>query len=516
MTFAESLKVHRYYFIGLLLFLIVLYAKIVPDMVMDWYNDENYSHGFLVPLIAGYFVHARWSELKCAPVTPWKMGLLIVLFALFQLSIGWLGTEYFTMRSSLVVLLAGMLLSLFGTAVFRIVSLPLAYLSFMVPIPYIIYDALAFPLKMFVTKVSVMTLKAVGVVVLRDGNIIMFPATTLEVADACSGIRSLISLIALAVAYAFVIRIASWKRLVLVCSAIPIAVFTNSMRVIVTGFLAQYWGEKAASGFFHEFAGLAVFGMAMALLVFCGALLSMGDQKPKINEHQDNREASTIGSAEAHKLILGRRIPTYYFMTILFLFAAVGLYINLHKDLQVPIKKPFDQFPATIYGWHMVAEYSMSDSVLKVLKATDTLSRQYVNKDGKLASFYIGYHGGGKDSGAIHSPKHCLPGSGWFEVSTKKTELVLAGEKINLVNSVYQKGSSREVFIYWYQAHNKTLNDEYSLKLAEIINSVLYRRRDTAFIRISVPYETDQQAAIDLGEQFVRDLYPIIQTFLPV
>ena len=189
--------------------------------------------------------------------------------------------------------------------------------------------------------------------------------------------------------------------------------------------------------------------------------------------------------------------------------------ILLHHDLQVPIKKSFDQFPTVVSGWRMVGESYLSANVQKVLKASDTLSRQYVNTDGKKVSLYIGYHGGGKDSGGIHSPKHCLPGSGWYEVSTGKRVMELEGKGINLVQSVYQKGSDKEVFLYWFQARSKTINDEYSLKLAEITNSLLYRRRDTAFIRISVPFETDQQAAVAIGEHFLKDMFPAIQSFLP-
>jgi exosortase len=146
----------------------------------------------------------------------------------------------------------------------------------MVPLPYIVYDAIAFPLKLFVTRVSIYFLKLVGVVVLREGNVIMLPLTTLEVADACSGIRSLVSLLALSVAYAFFLKIAPARRALLVISAIPIAIAANAFRVIGTGLLAQYWGAQAAEGFFHEFAGLAVFAVAIASLVGVGALLSKG------------------------------------------------------------------------------------------------------------------------------------------------------------------------------------------------------------------------------------------------
>jgi len=525
MAFTESLKVFRWYLIGLLLLLFVLYAKIIPPMVQQWYQDENYSHGFIVPLIAGYFLYTRWDELKDAQVNPSKIGLAVIIFGLCQLLVAWLGVEYFTMRSSLIVLLAGLVLYFFGRNVFRIVTLPLAYLFFMIPIPYIIYDAVAFPLKLFVTKVSVGFLKLVGVVVLREGNIIMFPATTLEVADACSGIRSLISLLALAVAFAFFLRITPWKRWLLICSAVPIAIFTNALRVIVTGFLAQYWGAKAAEGFFHEFAGLAVFGLAMVMLVALGALLgkrgsvgSVGSGEALEAEKRLSVEAGRRESVEAVESGFASTLPrisAYPFIIVCLLLLVSGLYLNLHSDISVPMKKSFDQFPASISSWHMVGETYLSDNVQKVLKATDTLSRQYAQADGKRVSLYIGYHGGGKGSGGIHSPKHCLPGSGWYEVSTRKTELDLAGERIDLVQAVYQKGESREMFLYWFQARNKTMNDEYSLKMAEITNSMLYRRRDTAFVRISVPFETDEKAALALGESFVRDMYPAIQGFLP-
>jgi exosortase len=270
MTFLETLKKYRLQLIFTLPLLAWMYYRIVPDMVSVWYHDENYSHGFLVPIIAGYFLWQRWPTLKERQAKPDGLGLLVIIWGVFQLLVAWLGTEYFTMRTSLIVLLAGMTLFWFGRDVLKGMALPLGYLIFMVPIPYIIYDMVAFPLKLFVTKVSVTFLKIVGVVVIREGNIIMFPATTLEVADACSGIRSLISLLAIATAYAFLMKTSNVRRWFIIVSAVPIAVATNALRVIVTGILAQWWGARAAEGFFHEFAGMAVFVLAMVMLVAFG------------------------------------------------------------------------------------------------------------------------------------------------------------------------------------------------------------------------------------------------------
>jgi len=274
MTLLDSLKTEKVQFLILLILLAVLYRSVITDMALDWYQDANYSHGFVVPLISGYFLYEKREELQRAVVEPWWPGLALVLCGVVQLVVGWLATEFFTMRVSLVVVLAGLTLFFFGKGLFRLMLFPICYLLFMIPLPYIVYDAVAFPLKLFVTKASISFLKLVGVVVLSEGNIIMLPETTLEVADACSGIRSLLSLLALAVAYAFFLRLTPLKRTLLVLSAIPTAIFANSLRVIVTGFLAQYWGARAAEGFFHEFAGLAVFGLAMVILVSLGGVLA--------------------------------------------------------------------------------------------------------------------------------------------------------------------------------------------------------------------------------------------------
>ena len=203
------------------------------------------------------------------------------------------------------------------------------------------------------------------------------------------------------------------------------------------------------------------------------------------------------------------------FIAVFSLLIAVGLYLNLHRDLDVPLKKQFDQFPKTVIRWSMSGESSLSAEVQAVLKASDILMRQYVNGQGERVDLYIGYHDGGKGSGEIHSPKHCLPGSGWFEVSSARTRIPSAGGGLNLVRAVYQKGDSKVLFLYWFQVRGESLSQEYSLKAAEIANSILYRRRDAAFIRVSVPFQTSERQAAAIGECFVSDFLPAIQAFLP-
>lgn len=250
-----------------------LYWPVVVPMVKQWASDDNYSHGFLVPIISLYLAYMRKNELLDAVIRPCNYGILLVAFGLLMLILGWVATEYLTMRSSLVVVIAGLILYLLGWEIFKILLAPLCYLFLMVPIPAVLYDAAAFPLKLFVTKVSVLSMKALGIVVWQEGNILMFPNITLEVADACSGLRSIMSLLALGAAYAFVLHTKTRDRVILILSTLPIAVLTNTLRVVATGVLAQFFGSAAAEGFFHEFAGLFVFAAAVVMFVALGSAL---------------------------------------------------------------------------------------------------------------------------------------------------------------------------------------------------------------------------------------------------
>jgi exosortase len=272
-TIHQLSKYHLGLFVILVLGIVGIYAGILQNLYFAWMDDPNYSHGLLVPIISGYFIWQQREQLEKLEIKPATSGILLVIFALLVLFAGVAAQEYFSKRASLVFLLAGIVLFLLGWQWLKSLALPIGFLFFMIPLPYIVYDAMAFPLKLFVAKFSVIALKLMGVVVWREGNIIMFPQTTLEVADACSGLRSLMSLLALGVALAVLSQEKMSRRVVLVLMTIPIAIFTNMIRVIGTGFLAQYYGAAAAEGFFHEFAGMGVFVLAMVMLFVCSGVM---------------------------------------------------------------------------------------------------------------------------------------------------------------------------------------------------------------------------------------------------
>ena len=209
-------------------------------------------------------------------------------------------------------------------------------------------------------------------------------------------------------------------------------------------------------------------------------------------------------------------IQSWRFIIVYLLLAAAGAYVTFHKDIMVPTNTPLREFPTVNGEWRQSSRGEFSDEILQVLKPTDYLSAQYVNPRGDKVNLYIGYHGGGKGGGEIHSPKHCLPGAGWFMVSEQLLPLKINGRDLPVVQSVYQKGGEKELFIYWFRAKgDEAITSEVGLKLAQIRSSVVSRRRDATFIRISAPAGTDERSKQAAVNKFIQDFYPLFQKFLP-
>ena len=251
-----------------------LYGETAYVMGQWWKNDPNYSHGFLIPFISAWFLWQKKEDLRRISPEPVNWGAAVTILGLVLFLFGHLSGEFYVQRFSMVIVLAGTILFCFGYKSLKLTAFPLIFLIFMIPLPYLVYNAFAFPLKLLVSKLSVTSLQIMGIPVLREGNIIHLASTKLEVADACSGIRSIISLLAFSAALAVMIFKSHTKRWVLFSMAVPVAVCANAVRVIGTGYLAHYYGARAALGFFHEFAGLVIFAVAIVLQLFVMFLLS--------------------------------------------------------------------------------------------------------------------------------------------------------------------------------------------------------------------------------------------------
>jgi exosortase len=253
--------------------LLVVYWPVLTGLVRDWSTDDNYSHGFFIIPLAVYFAWERRAALAGAPMRPSPSGLVVAAGSLVLLVAGLLGAELFLSRVSIVGVITGAVLFLFGWPMLRIVAFPLAFMLLMIPLPAIIFNQIAFPLQLIASQFGESVIRAVNIPVLREGNVLVLANITLEVAEACSGIRSLISLLTLAIIFGYIGDSRNWARVLIAVSAVPVAVIANGARVAGTGVAAHYYGSAAAEGFFHEFSGWLVFIAAFAMMLVIHRLL---------------------------------------------------------------------------------------------------------------------------------------------------------------------------------------------------------------------------------------------------
>jgi len=239
---------------------------ILNHLVQQWATDEDVNHGFLVPLVAAWIAWGRRERILAMKLEPAWWGLGVMAWGAAQAYIGTLGAELFLQRSSFLILLVGALLTVGGTALVRELTFPLLLLPFMIPIPAVIYNSLTFPLQLFASRVAEWSLDLMGYPVLRDGNILELASQKLSVAEACSGIRSLLSLSFLSLVYAYFFDHRVWMRWVLLIATVPIAIIANAGRVTITGMLSEI-NPELARGFFHELEGYVIFVIAFVMLL---------------------------------------------------------------------------------------------------------------------------------------------------------------------------------------------------------------------------------------------------------
>ena len=259
---------------------VIVFWQVLVRLVDAWIVDGNYSHGFLIIPIALYFVWERRQRLSAAPFAPSAIGLVFLAAGIAVLLAGLWGSELFLSRIALLPVIAGIVLFLLGWNHLRILAFPIAFLFLMIPIPAIIFNQIAFPLQMFASRVGEWAISAVGIPVLREGNVLILAHTTLEVAEACSGIRSLVSLITLGIVYGYFMDQRTWVRMLIVASAVPVAILANGARVAGTGMAAHWIGKEAAEGFLHEFSGWIVFLFAFVMILAIQKLIAKVAPKP--------------------------------------------------------------------------------------------------------------------------------------------------------------------------------------------------------------------------------------------
>lgn len=495
---------------GLLLF---LYAAVLPKLGHDWLNDENYSHGLLIPFVIGFIVWTEFSALKSMrrTVNLWSGGSIIAV-ALLMFLAGTLGAELFVQRVSMVVMLAGVVIYFFGGQILRALTVPFLLLIFAIPIPQIIFNQIAFPLQLWASQIAIWGIRVFQVPSFRKGNVIeILPQgatqiVALEVVEACSGIRSLMTLVTLALVLWYFTREKSrfdWVRaMLLMLSAIPIAILTNAGRVTGTGVMTYYYGKKAADGFAHDFSGWIVYIIALVLLLGLNFAL-----RPFFR----NRSAADSDFAKPDSSGL---VPNKAVFALVAVLLFGGVFINWFETRgEVAVeRRSLKELPATLGDWTQKgSDGRFSEQTESILRTTEYVTRDYANEKGIFANLYIGYYGSQRTGATNHSPQNCMPGSGWEMKAPESVEITTpGGKKFNANRYLIINGNDRRVLVYWYQGRGRMIASEYSDKIYTVLDSITRRRSDGSMVRIITTIGSSESesldAAVDLSAQIADNL----------
>jgi exosortase len=254
--------------------LFLLYWPFLQTLVSAWETNDDYSHGYFIPVVALYMVFTSRKEMAKITVKGSAGGLLVVIAGLTLLVVAKIGSELFVQRFSLLIVLLGLTLFLLGWGYLKILAFAIAYLVFMIPLPAIIWNKIAFPMQLFGSYLTEQVIYFLGIPVFREGNVLHLAETTLEVVAACSGLRSLVTMFALSGALVFFVELSPIRKCLLFLSAAPIAIFANIVRLTATAILASQFGSGVAHGFLHDFSGLLIFALGLSLLIGVNWLLS--------------------------------------------------------------------------------------------------------------------------------------------------------------------------------------------------------------------------------------------------
>ena len=512
-----------------------LFANVLVKLGFDWWTDENYSHGLLVPFVIGFIVWSEFDLLKKSLETPrvW-FGFAVVLFALFLLLAGTLGAELFVQRISLVVILIGIVVYFFGAKILQLLVVPCLLLLFSIPIPQIIFNKIAFPLQIYASQIAVWGIRLFAIPTVRKGNVFeILPqgATSviaLEVVEACSGIRSLMTLVSLALILAYFTREKNhnpndgwkiyfksfdfWRTIILMLSAIPIAVLTNSFRVTMTGVATYYYGKKALTDFWHDLSGWLVYLVALILTDWHKLFFKIFNARAQRRKGASrNLKQNGYENSFTQHSALGTQHSALFLALILIVG---GVFINWFEqrgEAEIS-RKPLSEFSKNLGEWTQRGDaIRFSEATETVLRTTDYTMREYTFADGRIANLYIGYYASQRTGATYHSPQNCLPGAGWILKEPQIVEITTpSGKTFSANRYLIENGVNDQIMIYWYQGRGKAEASEYRDKINTVLDSTFRRRSDGAMIRILIPVGDDEQkaaeAAIDLAANTAENL----------
>jgi exosortase D (VPLPA-CTERM-specific) len=489
----------------------------IENLLKRWGEQQELSHGYFLPIIAGWMIWSRRKALAASLGRPMTIGLAGVALAAVILILSEMTvTSLMIFQHFAMILFVGSVaLALGGRNVFRLSLVPIIFLLFMVPPPYWVITVLSQTFQFWSSQLGVFMIELFGIPVFLSGNIIDLGDYQLQVAEACSGLRYLFPFLSLGFLAAYLFKAPFWQRAVVFLSTIPITIFMNSFRIALTGVMVQKYGASQAEGLIHFFEGWVVFMLCMIMLFAVIALLARLSGRKNFAGLLALPDITPIASTEPWQ----KSIFTRNAIVIAAILFTAGAYVHFGTSniMRVPERTDLSQLSNEFSGWKSDIQ-EVDKQTLEVLGADDYLITNLTSPDRKAFNLYIAYLNMQRHGHSWHSPRQCIPGGGWQIISHEIVPTTTAeGREFYYNRIIIENRGARQLLYYWYDQRGRKIANEFVMKIALIFDAVRIRRTDGAMIRIMTPI-VDGEALETADERllgFMRELEPKLPAYIP-
>jgi exosortase D (VPLPA-CTERM-specific) len=489
------------------------------DLMWGWWMDRpEYSHGVLMPILAGFLIWQQRDRFERLPFTGSWWGVGLTTLAALVLLLGKLASVLTLVQYAYVLTLGGLMLSLVGLRAAPLLLVPFFILVLMIPLPEFLFQNLTADLQLLSSKIGVAFIRLCGVSVFLEGNVIDLGAYKLEVAEACSGLRYLFPLMTLGFIMAYFYKAAWWKRAIIFFSSIPVTILMNSLRIGAIGVMVDRWGKSMAEGFLHDFEGWMIFMASAAVLLLEIVVLSRvgRDSRPWREIFGVEMPAATPRSVPRIKW--QPNTPFIISSVLVGALAATSVFLPERVE-KIPARSSFAEFPIQIDSY--TGKRSVMDAVyLDTLKLDDYLMADYHGISGQPINLYLAWYNSQRGGQSTHSPRTCLPGGGWRIASLQAvdiSQIKIGNTPLRVNRAVIENGNSRQLVYYWFQQRGRVITNEYMVKWYMFWDALTRQRTDGSLVRMimAVPDGQSVEHADAEMQNFLQVLSGRITAYVP-
>ncbi len=509
---SKAVHIRAWMWGGAIAFLAALaFRSSLAELVRRWTVQEEYSHGFLIPVVAAWLIWTRRHVLFASFGPPSWAGCLLILLAMSMHVVGLLSAIFIFSQLAFIVALLGIVLAVGGFSLLRAAFFPITFLIFAVPLPYFVDANLSLDLQLISSQLGVFFIRLFGIPVYLEGNLIDLGDYKLQVVDACSGLRYLFPLFSLSVLAAYLFVGPIWQRVLVLLSSIPITVAMNGFRIGIVGLTMDRWGPRMADGALHFFEGWIIF-IASALLLTLEICLLARFSGRRFFEVFRAQTGATFALSQEHMDVRYHRMPLYASLLLICATLLIGSLISNRSEL-IPERSRFVTFPTTIGEWQ--GRSSLLEARIESgLALDDYFLSDYSKADGKVVNVYVAYYASQRTGESPHSPLVCIPGDGWSITRFDRLDFDTAHP---LNRAIIERNGSKQLVYYWYEERGRSIANEYWSKWYLLSDALIRNRSDGALVRLITaitPGELERDADNRL-RAFIQDLQPKLRHYLP-